>query len=145
MHCFFRLLHWPIWIFLVFVYVNPLIKNLMVLKFITGKRKLKAYPKKKIKKIKFLCYIFPVFYFPCCIFSCCIFRVILKALHSLRHLLLLYVCQTFFQTLKRIVYIGFGKPGLIHYLVICLCLFQKYLSVSKLDFLLLSLLLLIII
>ena len=97
----------------------------------------------------FLCCIFRVVFFRviyfCAVlfvlyFLCYIFCVVLKAFHSMKQPLLIYVHQIFGQTLKKKVSIKVGKLGLIHYLVICPCLFQNYLSVSELNFLLLFLL-----
>ena len=70
-----------------------------------------------------------------------IFRVVLKSFHSLQHILLLYVCQIFGQNLKKKVSPRVGQLGLIHYPVICLCLFQNDIIVSKLNFMLLLLML----
>ena len=72
-----------------------------------------------------------------------LFSVILKAFHSLLKILLLSVYQIFDQTLKNEVFLWVRQLGLIRYLVIFLCLFRNYLSVSKLNFLLIFLLLLI--
>ena len=83
-----------------------------------------------------------VLYFLCCLFLCYIFRVVLKSLHSLQQLLMISVWKSFGQTLEKIVFSELSNLVLIHYLVIFMCLFQKYLSVSKLNFLLLFLLIL---
>ena len=83
-----------------------------------------------------------VLYFLCCIFFC---SVILKVFNSLIQLLLISVYRVFYQTLKNKAFLWVGQLGLINYLVIFLCLFQKYLSVSKYNGLLLSLLVLLII
>ena len=89
-----------------------------------------------------LCCIFFVIYFPffCVIYFC----VILVPFHSLRQVLMIYVNQIFAHTLKKTVSLGVGQLWLIHYLVICLCLFRNYLSVHNLKCLLLFLLLLLI-
>ena len=86
-----------------------------------------------------------VLYFLCCIFTCCTFSVILKAFCSMLQIILISVWQIFGQTLKNKVFLWVGQLVLIHYLVIFLCLFWNYLSVSKLNCLLLSLLVLLII
>ena len=85
-----------------------------------------------------------VFYFLCYIFPCYILRDLLKSLHSLKHIFLLYVWKISGQTLKKIVFSELRNLVLICYLVICLCLFQNYLSVRKLNCLLLFLLILLI-
>ena len=118
-------------------------------------------------KKKYSVLYFFVFYFSCCIFLYFIFRVIFcveffvlhfcagifhvicfcvvwKTICSLWQILLLYVWYIFCQTLENKVYLRVWKLGLIHYLVICLCSIWNYLSVIKLDCLLLFLLLLII-
>ena len=82
--------------------------------------------------VTYFCVVFSVLY---------IFCVGLKALKSLRQLIMLYIRQIFGQTLKRKVFFGVGKLGLIHYLFILLCSFQNYLIVSKLNYLLILLLL----
>ena len=46
---------------------------------------------------------------------------------------------SFCKTLKKESFLRVGKPVLICYLFICLCLFRNHLSVSKLNFLLLFL------
>ena len=75
---------------------------------------------------------------------CYIFLIVLKSLHYLQQILLLSVWSIFGQTLKKIVSSELSNLGLIHYHVICLCLFQNYLSVSKFNCLLLFLLLMLI-
>ena len=85
-----------------------------------------------------------VLYFLCCIFPCYIFFVVLKSLHSLQQLLMLSVWNIFGHNLKRTVFYELSNLGLLHYLVIFLCLFKNDLSVSKLNCLLLFLLLLLI-
>ena len=107
----------------------------------------------------FLYCIFCVVFLPCFIFCVICFRVVffvlyffvlyfsvfyLKAFHSMQQIILIYVWHIFVQTLKRKVSHGFGQLGLIHYLVIFLFLFRNYLSVSKLNFLLIFLLLFLI-
>ena len=69
-------------------------------------------------------------------FSCYIFRVILKGVHILWQLLLLYVWQIFCQTIRDKLLSVNGQVGPIHYLAIFLCLFWNYLSVDKLNCLL---------
>ena len=56
------------------------------------------------------------------VFFCCIFRVVLKALHPLRQIILFYVWQIFLSDSKEEIFIGVGKLGLIHYLVVFLYL-----------------------
>ena len=126
---------------------------------IIGGNKLKSYLKweTNVLSVILLCCIFQLyfstFYYLCCIlhvllfvlyFLCCIFCVLLKALQFMWHLLLISVWQIFSQILKNSVFLRVGQLGMIHYLVICLCLFQNYLSVSKLNCLLLFLLVLLI-
>ena len=53
---------------------------------------------------------------------------------------LLYVWQIFGKTLKKKVFLRVGQLGLMHYFVICLWLFRKYLSVSMINCLMLFLL-----
>ena len=88
-----------------------------------------------------------IFVHVCCIFPCCIFCVffcvVLKALQYLRNILLVSVEKIFGETIKKL-FIGVGQLELIHYPVIFLCLFRNYLIVSKLNCLLLFLLLLLI-
>ena len=69
------------------------------------------------------------------------FYILLKAFQYLRHILLLYIWYIFGQALKNKVSLGVGQLGLIHYLVIFLCLFLSYLNVSRLNCLLILLLL----
>ena len=66
-----------------------------------------------------------------------------KALHFLWQIIMLYV-RNFLSGNKEASFLGVGKLGLIHYLVIFLCLFWNCLSVIKLNCLLLFLLILII-
>ena len=70
--------------------------------------------------------------------------VVSKALQSLQKILLISVWHTFGQTLKKRVFLGVGVLRMINYLVILLCLPQNYLIVSKLNFMLVFLLVLII-
>ena len=85
-----------------------------------------------------------VLYFLCRIFLCYIFRVVLKSLHFLQQLLLLSVWKSFGQYLKNKVFSELSNLGLIHCIVICLCLFQNSWGVSKLNCLLIFLLILLI-
>ena len=79
-----------------------------------------------------------VSYFSVLYFSCCIKRTSLSATsYSTIRL------EDFWSESKEETFLWVEQLGLIHYLVICLCLFQKYLSVRKLNFLLLFLLLLL--
>ena len=72
------------------------------------------------------------------------FCLVLKALYYLRHLLILSVWQNFGQDLKKKEFPWVRQLGLIHYLMICLCLFWNFLSVGKLNCLLPFLLILLI-
>ena len=85
-----------------------------------------------------------VLHFLCCTFMCYIFRVVLTAFQYLQRLLLISVWEIFVQTLKKTFFSELSNLGLIHYLVIFLCLFQNYLSVIKLNCMLLLFLLLLI-
>ena len=83
----------------------------------------------------FVLYVFCIF---CVVFFCIIFfRIVLKSFHSLQQILLPCFWQIFGQTVKKKVCHLVGKLGLIHYLVLFLCLFQNYLSVRKLNCLIL--------
>ena len=64
------------------------------------------------------------------------FLVVIKYFQYLQQLLLLSVRNIFGHNLKKTVYIWVGQIGLIHYLVIFLCLFYNYLIVSKFNCLL---------
>ena len=94
-------------------------------------------------RVKCLCYIFS-----CCIFCalffvlyflCCIKSTSLSATASFDLFL-----EDFWSDSKEESFPIVGKLRMINYLVLCLCLFRNYISVRKLNFLLIFLLLSII-
>ena len=106
---------------------------------------------KKTKEL-FLWCIFSVLYFPCCtfrvVFLCCIFYGVFFCVLFFRVVLFLFCIKStsifetpyyaiflemFWADSKEEIFLGVGQLGLIHYLVICLCLFRNSLSVSKLN------------
>ena len=82
--------------------------------------------------------VFLVLYFLYFIFPCCIQIILLSETVSSE------VCLEDALSDSEEAFSQYWELGLIRYLVICLCLFQNYLSVRKLDCLMLFLLLLII-
>ena len=82
-----------------------------------------------------LCVVFFVFY---------IFRIVLKIILLSATASSGMCFELFCHTLKKTVSISFYQLGLTRYLVICLCLFWNYVSVSNLNFLMLFLLLFLI-
>ena len=88
---------------------------------------------------------FSVLYFLCCIFLCYIFLYCIKITSlSVTNYYVICSADSFVKALNKRGFLEVGKPELIHYLVICLCLFQNYLSVIKLNCLMLLLLILLI-
>ena len=88
----------------------------------------------------FLCCTFRVIYFLCCIicavflcyiFVCCIKIISLSVTYSFTIRL-----SYFFRALNKNVALRVGKLGMLNYHVIYPCLFQNFLSVSELNFLL---------
>ena len=92
----------------------------------------------------FLCYIYSVLYFSCCIFFifiyilCCIKTISLSATVSSD------ICSEDFWSDSKEDFSLSWELGMIQYLMICLRLFHNYLSVIKLNFMLISFLILII-
>ena len=91
----------------------------------------------------FLCCIFRVV-FSCCIFLCYFFLCGIKTFLFPQQIILIHDQQIFGQSRKKKCYIWVGKLGLIYYLVVLLCLFRNYLSLGKLNCLLIFLLFLLI-
>ena len=82
------------------------------------------------------CVVFSVLYFLGYNFPCCIKIISLYATASYT------IClSVVWPDSKQKISLGAGQPGLIYHLVICPCIFQNYISVSKLNFLLILLLL----
>ena len=90
----------------------------------------------------FSCYILFVVFSVFFILSFILFRVVLKPFHSLWQFILLFIRQIFCTNLK--LFSWKWELVLIHQLVIFLCLFKNNLIVSKLNCLLLFLLILLI-
>ena len=86
-----------------------------------------------------LCCTFCVIYFLVVFFRVISFHFLLKAFNYLQHLLLLYDWQILVQIQRKTVSVRVDQLGLIHYLVICLCLFWNNLSERNLNCLLLFL------
>ena len=73
------------------------------------------------------------------VFSCCI-----KSTSFSKTAFFGIFLEAFLSFYKEESFLWFGKQGLIKFLVICLCLISKYLSISKLNRMLIFLLILLI-